>query len=336
MEAVKGARDQIRGRLRGWNDPNQYRPVIETMQHKRARLLFILNPVAGSADADQLRMLLQQQCNPAGIPYDVYETNGQDRLDAVIAEAKAKGCTLVVAAGGDGAVSQVANELVNHQLPLVILPAGTGNLLAQELGIPLDLEQACRLVMAPTHTTQLDAMRVGQQFFVSHVSLGVYSRIISHTTVTAKRRYGKAAYLWQMVREIAGGQSWRFGLTVDGKKHKLRASLVMVANIGTLGLGELRWGEHIRPDDGSVDVCVILARTLPQYLEMLRHAWRGEPIPPWQMATFQAREQIGVTADKPLPLRADREIIGNAAAVITVHPHAVTVVIPEESSQQAA
>jgi YegS/Rv2252/BmrU family lipid kinase len=285
--------------------------------------------VAGNSHADQLRQLFQQQCDNAAATFEVYETSGEDRLDEVIARAEANGCTLVVAVGGDGTVSEVANELAGKNLPLGILPAGTGNLLAQELGIPLNLKQACQLVMAPTKTTQLDAMRVGDQFFVSHISLGVYSRIIENTAVSAKRRYGKAAYLWQMFREIVGGQGWRFGLTIDGEKHHVLASLVMVANIGTVGVGQLRWGEDIRPDDGRIDVCVVLARTLPQYIEMLRHVWRGEAPPPQHMRTFQAREQIGITANKPLPLRADGEIIGNAAVSVMVHPQAITVITPQ-------
>lgn len=192
------------------------------MDSQQSRLLVILNPIAGNVQIERLHGLLQERRHLANVTYDLYETTDHDRLAEVIDEAAAQGCTLVVAAGGDGTVSLVANELVGRKLSLGILPVGAGNLLAQELNIPLHLEQACQLLTRPLQTTQLDVMQVGQRYFVSHVSLGVYSRIIERTAVVDKRRYGKVAYLWQMAKEVMGGQSWDFSLTTDGEKHHLR------------------------------------------------------------------------------------------------------------------
>src|SRR5205807_1616439 len=144
------------------------------------------------------------------------------------------------------------------------------NVLARELGIPVGLEPACRLLAGAHETKRIDAMRVGDRIFFTQIGVGVDALMIRDTKREHKRRFGRVAYLWMAFTRLIGFQPQRFLLEVDGQRSRRRASQVVLANVGTLGQSPFRWGPDIRPDDGRLDVCIVRARTA---LDYLRLAW---------------------------------------------------------------
>lgn len=292
------------------------------------RLLFVLNPVSGSYDLDHVRHTLHALCSQAGVVYKLYETTGNDDLDAVIQQAQQERYTRVVAAGGDGTVSAIADALVHHPLPLGIVPLGTGNAVARELGIPLQCEAACQVVLQSHRTTHLDAMRIDDHIYLSHISLGIYAHIIARTPRQAKQRFGRFAYLGPLLQELRALRTWPFRVTIDGKRHDLQASLLLMANMGAAGFGTLRWGPHIRPDDGVIDVCIVRLQSLTDYLRFMWHIWLGHPEQAAQITYLRAKLSIEVETPAPLPVRADGEIIGQSAVQLQVQPQAIDVIVP--------
>jgi len=101
----------------------------------------------------------------------------------------------VLAVGGDGTVSAVASGLIGSEVPLGIVPAGTANILADELNIPLDVEQACQLLASRHRTVHLDAMWVGQHPYFTHVGVGLDALVMQDTRPDTKRRFGRMAYV---------------------------------------------------------------------------------------------------------------------------------------------
>ncbi|MCB0086016.1 MAG: hypothetical protein KDE47_33985, partial [Caldilineaceae bacterium] len=133
----------------------------------------IFNPAGGNVTTDT-RTQLETAFAQCGITYQFHETAPDEDLTGVIAAAVAQEqITLVVAAGGDGTVSAVANALVKANqeetdVPFGILPLGTANLIAQDLGIPLNLEEACTLLANPKQMVTIDAMQIGDDYYFSH------------------------------------------------------------------------------------------------------------------------------------------------------------------------
>src|SRR5258706_399922 len=155
----------------------------------------------------------------------------------------------------------------------------------------------------------------------------------------AKRRFGRAAYLWTAARWLIGYQPRRFTIAVDGRRYRPRAAQVLIANGGALGMRLLRWGPHIRPDDGQVDVCVISARTLWDYLRVGWHMLLSQHDRDPNIRYLSATRSIAIDADRPLPVQADGEIIGQTPVQVRVVPDAVRVVVPRanvEPTQQPA
>jgi YegS/Rv2252/BmrU family lipid kinase len=294
----------------------------------KPRLFIVLNPVAGHVQADTVYSIFTETFGRGGVDFDVYETTGQDNVTEIVKAALSRGYSMIVAVGGDGTVSEVANGLVKQDIPMGIVPLGTGNLVARELGIPLTVEEACQLLVGDHTLTQLDVMQIGHHAFVPHISLGLYSQIIDKTTIEEKRRFGMTAYFWRALQEISQQRNWRVTINVDDQKQRVYASLIIVANIGTIGIGNLRWGSHIRPDDGEVDVCIVQARTVGGYLSTFWHLLNGQPWRAPETLYLRAKEEVVITADRPIPVRLDGDNFEQLTIRINVVPRAIKVITP--------
>jgi diacylglycerol kinase family enzyme len=135
--------------------------VDQTVATKQGRVFVVLNPVAGTSAPTDVRQTLETLFTEHGRQCSVYETSGDDdALTAELEQARQDGYDLVVAAGGDGTVSLVASNLVGSDIPLGILPVGTANVLALELGIPQTLEQVAALFIGEHQVRELDVMRL--------------------------------------------------------------------------------------------------------------------------------------------------------------------------------
>jgi YegS/Rv2252/BmrU family lipid kinase len=292
----------------------------------------VLNPVAGSAEAIAVRQALERHFAAPGPACELYEARAGESVGDAVRAALGRGGDLIVAAGGDGTVSAVAGGLVGSDTPLGIIPLGTANVLARELGIPVDLEAACRLLAGTHATTRIDAMRSGPGHYFTQIGAGIDALMIRDTPREHKRRFGRLAYLWTALLRLAGFQPRRFTVTLDGRPRRFRASQVVVANSGTLGQPPFRWGPDVRPDDGRVDVCVIRARNLLDYGRLAWYVITGQHHHSPNLRYFAAKQTVIIAARRPLPVQGDGEIIGDTPIEVAVVPRAVAVIVPAQGS----
>jgi YegS/Rv2252/BmrU family lipid kinase len=296
------------------------------------RVYVVLNPVAGHAQADVVRQKLARHLGTAGIAYHVYQTTGQERIADVVRSATQERFDTFVAAGGDGTVSGLVDALVHTGSPLGIIPVGTGNALARELGIPLDLEGALRLLAGTHATTHIDVGQVGDCYFTLNASIGVSASTMRDTDSREKRRLGLLAYLWSGVKVLSGAQPHRFEVRVDGRPYRWKASEVMVANAGAIGEPMVQWRPNIRMDDGRLDLCVLYARNALDYVllawTLLRRGRRRDP----RLRCLQVKRSVRVDAPEAMLVQADGEIVGKTPVQISVVPRAVQVIVPASSA----
>lgn len=121
------------------------------------KALIILNPIAGKKSSGVVSESLRKHFSGV-IDYEVYETKEQDKVGDIVRTRLDEGFDLVVAAGGDGTVSAVTGGLVGTSVPLGIIPIGTGNILARELGLPIDIDKAVTLIASAPHSRKIDIM----------------------------------------------------------------------------------------------------------------------------------------------------------------------------------
>lgn len=298
--------------------------------------LIVLNPVGGHSAPDEVRRILEETFGAAGLTYSIYETTPDDTATvAAIRQAAEQGCDLFVAAGGDGTVSLVASTIADLGATLGILPVGTANVLTLELGIPQDLRSAAELLAGEHELRELDLMRIGERSFILQIGIGLDSLMIKDTDRQAKRRFGRAAYLATLVAKVFGYESSRFTMLVDGRRMRPRAYQLMVANAGTLGIPPLSWGRHITPSDGALDLCVVRVRMPGDYARLLAQLATGRSRQRSNVDYLKVHERLIISADHPLPVQADGEIIGETPVQISVVPRGIVVVVPVGSTDSA-
>ena len=288
----------------------------------------VLNPVAGKSDASAIRRALEHRSVRDAWAYEVYETTGEERIADVVREAVDRGFDMFVAAGGDGTVSGVAGGLVRRGIPIGIIPVGTGNALARELGIPVSIESALALLTERHDTAHIDAIRVGDRFFVLNISVGISALTMRDTERQDKRRFGVVAYIWTGIGKLFGVQPHRFTVEVDGQTVQVHASEIAVANSGAMGDPSFRWGPYVRLDDGRLDVCIVRARTAIDYLRVTRAVLLGQQRRSPNIHCLSAGRNISIGSDQPLPVQADGELIGHTPVQMELVPGAVRVIVP--------
>ena len=295
----------------------------------RPRNVFVvLNPGSGGCDREEARRLIEGHFAALGLSCSVNEPGQSGELDDQVPQAVRDGSDLIVAAGGDGTVSAVIGALVGSETPVGIIPLGTANVLARELGVPLDIEAACQLLTGPHSVARIDAMEIKGHHYVTQVGVGVDALMIRDTPTEHKKRFGRAAYLWTAFVRMVGFQPIRFTLTIDGVEVRRKASEVVVANSGILGQPPFRWGEDVKPDDGRLDLCVVRAETLANYVMIAWHVARGEHKKNPSVRYWKVNREVTISTRKPTPVQADGEIVGETPVTVRVVPGAVRVVTP--------
>jgi YegS/Rv2252/BmrU family lipid kinase len=299
-----------------------------------SRVLVIANARSGSASPDQVRQTLESSRPDGALRFEIHEPGPEDDIVQVARSAVEQGVDTVVAAGGDGTVSAVANGLIGSPAVIGIIPLGTANVLARELGIPLDLGGSCALLAGAHSTTAIDAMKVGARHYFTQIGIGVDALMIRDTSVTHKHWWGNLAYMWTAVARLAGFQPRRFSIAADGRSVRPKALQIVIANCGTLGASPFRWGPEICVCDGQVVVCILKARTIFDYLRTGWNVLRGRHRQERTAQYLIARRAVAVHADPALPVQGDGEPIGQTPIEVRVVPQALRVITPPTASEQ--
>jgi YegS/Rv2252/BmrU family lipid kinase len=181
------------------------------------------------------------------------------------------GVDLLVVWGGDGMVQRsldvLAREKGGSKIPLAIMPAGTGNLLATNLGIPVDLTEAVRLAFHGRRR-RIDLGKLNGEYFGVMAGVGFDGAMIRDADRKLKDRLGKLAYVWTGLRNV-NGEAPRARVMVDGAKwFDDEASCVLVGNVGTI-TGGIHAFDDAKPDDGWLDVGVATAQGAVEWARAL-------------------------------------------------------------------
>jgi len=292
------------------------------------KVFVVFNPVAGVQNTDSTRQLLEERFLPQGWEWELYETTGEESVPELVQAALARGYDLVIAAGGDGTVAGVAAGLVNSAIPMAIVPVGTGNALARELNIPLNVEAALDLLVGEHQVRHLDGMEVDKRLFLLNVGVGISSRSMRETRREQKRRFGNLAYVWNILRTLGRFKMRRFRLTIDGRAMRVIASEIMLLNSGILGIRPLPSDFNICPDDGRINIYVARPQTPA---DVLRLAWNlliGRKTHDPRLQLFTAERSVVIESSVPASVQADGEVLGVTPARIQIIPQAVRVVAP--------
>ena len=295
------------------------------------RTCVIFNPTARGEKAARFRRHL----DAIGAQSTLKLTAGPGDARRLATEAVGEGFEVIVAAGGDGTLNEVLNGIADapnglERARLGVLPLGTVNVFARELGIPIKLNLAWRTISSGRETT-IDLPKMEYQangaskqlYFAQLAGAGLDARAIELVSWRLKKKFGPIAYIVAGLNALMGAQS---KITVSGGPEDVTGELVLIGN------GRLYGGYYkIFPDanmrDGLLDVCVfprvnwmVLARCGPGLL------LRGL-LPASVARTFQAKS-VTLSAPSATPLEADGELIGHLPAKFSVEQLKLRVIVP--------
>ncbi len=191
-------------------------------------MLIIFNPAAGRRRANRLWRVLDVMIHN-GVKLQLAETTHAGHARSLATEAALKGVRLVVAAGGDGTIAEVAAGLAGSDTPLGIIPLGTANVLAHELGLPFaPQEVAASLAFGRTRPLWpgLASSEAGRRLFVQMIGAGFDAEVVHHLPLGLKRALGPTAYVLQGLRETIRYRFPRIALTIDGQQTEAGSVII--------------------------------------------------------------------------------------------------------------
>lgn len=299
------------------------------------RILTVVNPRSGLGDSGLGTFATLAGARGADVTLR-YLTD-QRTLAEILADVR--NFDRVVAAGGDGTVASVCYELRDSGTPIMVYPAGTGNLLAQNLKMSIEptvlADTAISGAAVPVDLGELeygpadDSRTCG---FLGIAGAGFDAKMMESAT-PLKQTMGAAAYIFGAISQIAPGQS-EFELKLDGKLVSTKGMAVMVMNFGRLFF-DLPLVPGASPSDGSFEVVVLRGRNVAELAPALmgsmmeRLGLNADRLP--GIDTYTASE-IEVSAYPPLPMQYDGEVLSALTPFkARVLPGATTLVLPPDS-----
>jgi len=254
-------------------------------------------------------------------------------LDARSAARRAldAGAERVVAIGGDGTVVEAAAGLLeSHEPPpLCIVPQGTANLLALNLGIPADRESAIGLAFSG-EVVRIDCGRANGEPFLIALGAGVHAEIVARADRAAKRRWGVAAYGLAGWRASRGAAPGRFQIRIEEEEIEIEATTVQVMNVASVLRRGWEFARGVSPVDGILDVIAHRASTLAEHLVTAAAVVRGSPTDTDLVVHLPAR-RVRIDVDPPALLQRDGELAGRTPVEIDVLARALPVLLPGDS-----
>jgi len=260
------------------------------------------NPASGgSVDVDLLRSAAEQHANGHRLRWS--PTTADDPGIGQARDAVERGCDAVIACGGDGTVRAVLEGVAGSNTELGIVPLGTGNLLAGNLGLADGLDAFPVALSAPA--TTLDTATVNGERFAVMAGVGFDAMMIRDASSGVKERFGSAAYIASAARNLPA-KVVSAAVTVDGRDvFEGRTAMVLVGNCGRV-TGGLEVFPDADPADGRLDLAVLSAERARDWATVLWRLVRGKPQPS-ELVTRHRGEVIEVHLDEPVAYELDGE-----------------------------
>lgn len=294
------------------------------------RFFVVVNRAASGNPGASLRRRIAAAFAAHDVPFDLYEPPDAGSAMEAARRAARSGCRAVVAAGGDGTVAQALRGTAGTEVPVAILPFGTGNQLAANFGIPTALEGSVR-VAVEGRIEQIDLGRVDGEHFALIAGAGLDAEVMADATAELKSRLGFGAYLVAGLKHVATPRPADYRIVADGEEVRVRATMVLLANVGQVAAGtlpvELQLGPRISFQDGLVDVCIYAPRNLPEMAQMLWKVARQQFAGDDRMLFLQAR-RVRVESDPPVPVQLDGEPAGETPLEVEMEPLAARILVP--------
>lgn len=282
--------------------------------------LIILNPAAHSERAQRK----QAQVESLARNCVVCATSRVGDAESMARRGVQEGFEKIVAAGGDGTINEVVNGLAGTSATLGLLPIGTMNVFATELGLPVHDLEGCWDIVRGERIRSVDLPNANQKFFVQLAGVGLDAQVVQETSLQLKRNFGPLSYLISAA-QIAARRPPK--LLIESEDAAIdEGSFVLVGN-GRLYGGPFPFFKHASLDDGLLDVVVFKRLGYLEIIKYLQDVVFSSDIRVPEVEYFQTR-RLRVASDQTVPVELDGELVGNCPVEFSLQHLALRVLAP--------
>jgi YegS/Rv2252/BmrU family lipid kinase len=286
----------------------------------------IINPAAGHNDP--VLNVLNDVFRGAGVTWDAFITHEAGDGTRLAQKALDAGADAIAVYGGDGTVREVAGVLQGGDVPLAILPGGTGNLTAVELGIPRLIRRAARMIFSENVIREVDVGMAGDEPFLVATGSGTIARVMKEADRDLKTRLGKSAYFLTGIRELVRPERTHYRLTLDDQLVVEKEGIaVLVANSGSVGISGMSMPFGAELSDGLLHVMLFPDANFPTVRKTAMEVVGMGELTVKELPRWTAK-RVKIESDKPQALTADGDIIQNTPVEICINHKNLKILLP--------
>ncbi len=286
------------------------------------RVVVIFNPAAGRRRRRRLVRVLAE-LERRGVVTTLYATTERGDAERFAGEANRTVCDRLVVAGGDGTINETINGLADRELPLALIPLGTANVLAREIGLALGAKAIARTIVEG-RVQNVALGRANDRRFIVMAGVGLDAHVVEAVSPRLKRWIGAGAYMVEILREIIGRRPRNYEVVVDGNAQ--RAASVIVAR-GRLYGGRFVLAPGARLDDPRFHVCLFQGNRRRDMVRYVAALALGRLARLADVTIVQAT-RVEIAAPAGEPVQADGELLARLPAVFTIEMNGLRLVVP--------
>ncbi len=289
------------------------------------KLLFVINPISGGVNKDDAEEVITTFCQSQDIEALFYRTTGEEDENQIWQLHQVHRPDGIVAVGGDGTVNMVGTMLIDKDIPLGIIPQGSGNGLSKDLKIPQDFTESLQ-VLSKFHVTPIDTLEINGEPSLHLSDLGFNALVVKCFSEGDTR--GPAAYAWHVAKEYVSYQPKEFEVVTDTEQFSGKAFMIAIANANTFGSNAM-----INPmgmiDDGMFEICVLEEFPKLEGIGILYQLFNGEINNSLRSRIIHCRKATIYNPEGEL-LQIDGEPMGSPREVnVVIKQHSLRVILPE-------
>lgn len=297
------------------------------MNKKIKNIHIIINPASGRKES--ILPVINTSLKQAGIVWEASITHQAADAIQIAKNAAKSGIDALAVYGGDGTIMEAITGLMGTQIPLVILPGGSANVIANELNIPYNLKEACLLMgHSEPKLKTIDIGQLDKRYFIVGASFGFSADLVKGADRQSKNSIGILAYFFAAAAALNKLKLSSYHLKIDGQEYEAHGLTCIVANAGNLGFTKISLDKHINVSDGLLDVVIVrkanlgllklalitlIKRKRPDNFELVQH-WQGK--------------EIDISLNPPQVVQCDGEVLEKIPKHINIIPAAIKILVP--------
>ena len=287
------------------------------------RILLIINPAAGKGRTKNHILKIKSFFSEMSCHLDIYET--RKKGDALIKSRESvNDYDIIIAGGGDGTINDIVNGIANSKTKLGIIPLGTTNVFANEMGIPSDILESCKIIYH-CKTIKTDLGKVNDNYFLQCAGIGFDASVLNEVQPILKKILGFGAYTIVALKKIINYKPPMMKLLLEGKE--ITAYFIIVSNLKSYGK-IFQITPDARIDDGFLDVCLFEDKLdLINFIKNPPKIDFNKSISFSNATCFKAR-QVSITSPEDTLVQIDGDVVCKTPVTISVVPKSIEIICP--------